>query len=72
MKVLVVDDEALINQYVTQCIRDAGDSNQIVGTATSGAKALRILQETSVDLAFVDITMPKMDGLELLKKIKSE
>ena len=72
MKVLVVDDEALINQYVTQCIRDAGDSNQIVGTATSGAKALRILQETSVDLAFVDITMPKMDGLELLKKIKAE
>lgn len=72
MKVLVVDDEALINQYVAQCIRDAGDSNQIVGTATSGAKALRILQETSVDLAFVDITMPKMDGLELLRKIKAD
>ena len=72
MKILVVDDEALINQYVVQCIRDADSSIQIAGTATSGEKALRILRETGVDLAFVDITMPKMDGLELLRTIKAE
>ena len=72
MKILVVDDEALVSQYVTQCIQSAGNSNQIIGTATSGAKALRILQETAVDLAFVDITMPKMDGLELLRRIKTD
>jgi len=72
MKILVVDDEALINQYVVQCIRDTDSNVQIVGTATSGEKALRILRETPVDLAFVDITMPKMDGLELLRTIKTE
>ena len=72
MKILVVDDEALINQYVVQCIRDTDSNVQIVGTATSGEKALRLLRETPVDLAFVDITMPKMDGLELLRTIKAE
>ena len=72
MKILVVDDEALVSQYVTQCIQSADGNNQIVGTATSGAKALRILQEKPVDLVFADITMPKMDGLELLRRIKTD
>ena len=40
MKILVVDDEALINQYVVQCIRDTDSNVQIVGTATSGESRL--------------------------------
>ncbi len=72
MNVLVVDDEALVSQYVTQCIREADPSVQIIGTASSGAKALAMLEKTPADLIFADITMPKMDGLELLRRIKAE
>lgn len=72
MKVLVVDDEHLINQYIVQCIRDADCGDQVIGAANSGIKALTILEETSADLAFVDITMPKMDGLDLLREIKAK
>lgn len=72
MRILVVDDEVLIAQYIVQCIRDADSTQQIVGTAASGSRALQIMQEESVDLVFADITMPKMDGLELLRAIKSQ
>lgn len=71
MKIMVVDDEPLINQYIVQCIRNADPDNEIVGAVTSGAKALEKLQETPVDLVFADITMPKMDGIELLREIKA-
>lgn len=72
MKILVVDDEVLVAQYVVQCIRDADSSQQVVGTAASGSRALQIMQEQPVDLVFADITMPKMDGLELLSAIKAQ
>lgn len=70
MKILVVDDEPLINQYIVQCIRTADPTAEIIGAVTSGAKALKKLEETSADLVFADITMPKMDGIELLRTIK--
>ncbi len=72
MNILVVDDEALVSQYVVRCIREVGASIQVVGTVSSGAKALDILEKKPVDLAFVDITMPKMNGLELLRRIKAD
>lgn len=71
MKILVVDDEHLINQYIVQCIQTADAGSRIAGAVSSGAKALKALEETAVDLAFVDITMPKMNGLDLLREIKA-
>ena len=41
MKIMVVDDEPLINQYIVQCIRNADPESEIVGAVTSGAKALK-------------------------------
>lgn len=70
MKIMVVDDEPLINQYIVQCIRNADSENEIIGAVTSGGKALDMLEKTPVDLVFADITMPKMDGIELLREIK--
>lgn len=62
MKILVVDDEPLIGQYIVQCVRNADPLAEVVGV-TSGAKALRRLDEELFDILFADITMPKMDGL---------
>lgn len=70
MKIMVVDDEPLINQYIVQCIRSADPENEIIGAVTSGGKALDLLETTPADLVFADITMPKMDGIELLREIK--
>ena len=70
MKIMVVDDEPLISQYIVQCIRGADANAEIVGAVNSGMKALHQMEETPADLVFADITMPKMDGLQLLKEIK--
>lgn len=71
MKVFLVDDEPLILHYIEQCILDASSNHEIVGTAGSGIKALEQIALTRPDVVFTDITMPKMNGLELLRKIKS-
>ena len=52
MKIMVVDDEPLINQYIVQCIRNADPESEIVGAVTSGAKALKKLEETPVPAPF--------------------
>ena len=38
MKIIVVDDEPLVKQYIVQCVRDAGGENEITAAVTSGAK----------------------------------
>ncbi len=41
MKIIVVDDEPLVKQYIVQCVRDAGGENEITAAVTSGAKVLQ-------------------------------
>ena len=69
MKILVVDDEPLVRQYIVQCVRDAGE-NEIIAAVNSGAKVLQEMRENPADVIFADITMPKMDGIALLKELK--
>lgn len=70
MKILVVDDEPLIANYIVTMIRQALSDHEILGYVTSGEKALDSLSKQFVDLVFADITMPRMDGLQLLSEIK--
>ncbi len=66
LKILVVDDEALIRRS----IQLAGEARgHIVQTARDGWSALSLWADFNPDLAFIDILMPKMDGRELLRKI---
>ena len=71
MKILVVDDEPLVRQYIVQCVRDAGE-NEIIAAVNSGAKVLQEMKENPADVIFADITMPKMDGIALLKELKKQ
>ena len=66
LKILVVDDEPLI----LQSIKIAGESaGHIVKKAENALIALSLWMDFDPDLVFVDILMPKMNGLEMLKKI---
>ena len=66
--ILVVDDEPNIAASLQSCLSQEGYE---VFTAHDGASALRALGEREVDLVILDIVMPGMDGIEVLKKIKS-
>jgi len=72
MKILIVDDEVPIRKYITQMIRECGKDYEIIGSVSSAKAALEIIRNQVPDLVFADITMPKMNGLELLEIIKSE
>jgi signal transduction histidine kinase/ActR/RegA family two-component response regulator len=59
--VLVVDDDRSILKDYGKLLEDAGYT---VITAESGAQAIRVLQAQEVDLVLLDLSMPRMDGLE--------
>lgn len=66
-KVLVVDDEAIVRDSIGEWLRDAGYD---VIQAEDGYKALEIVGLKKVDAVVVDLKMPGIDGLEVLKEIK--
>ncbi len=66
-KILVVDDEHLIRWSLEQSLRKQGNEVQ---TAASGEEGLRLVREEAPDLVLLDVQLPGIDGLEVLKKIK--
>ncbi len=69
LRILVVDDELAIRESLAVWLRQ--DGHQVV-VAADAKEALELLQRQEFDLALVDIKMPGMDGLELLRRIKEE
>lgn len=65
-KILVVDDEFSIRESFTLIL----EGKYKVVTAASGEGALKTITDQKIDLAFLDIRMPGMDGLETLKRMK--
>lgn len=66
-KVLVVDDEPEAVELLVEFLSSKGYE---VLTATSGEEALRRVKEDRPHLVLLDIRMPKMSGLEVLKRIR--
>ncbi|MGZ4131720.1 MAG: response regulator [Actinomycetota bacterium] len=72
MRILVVDDHALVRRGLTYVVKE-GFPDADVDEAESSAAALELLHSgKKVDLALVDVRMPDLDGLELLRAIKTE
>jgi DNA-binding NtrC family response regulator len=66
-KILVVDDEEGARDALQVILEDEFD----VTTAASGAEALGLCQHTHFDLIFLDVSMPEIDGIETLKRLKA-
>jgi CheY-like chemotaxis protein len=66
--VLVIDDDELNRDLLIRRFNKAGHD---VHVAASGAEALALLNKRRYDLILLDIMMPKMDGVEVLEKIRS-
>lgn len=68
IKVLVVDDSALIRALLTEIINQTNDL-EVVGTARDPIVAREKIRELNPDVITLDIEMPRMDGLEFLEKL---
>ena len=68
IRVLVVDDSALMRKLIPAIL--ARDSSiEVVGTAMDGAFALKKIEELQPDVVTLDLEMPRMDGMEMLRLI---
>ena len=67
--ILIVDDEKNYPLVLSAVLQEEGFETM---TANSGEEALGIIEHSDIDLVLTDMKMPKMDGIELLEKIKLE
>ncbi len=67
-RVLVVDDEPALRRSLARLLLSRG---MAVFTAEDGASAIRVLENESVDVALIDLMMPKVGGLELLDHVRT-
>ena len=68
-KVMICDDAAFMRMMIKDILTKNGYN--VAGEAENGAKAVEKYAELKPDLVLMDITMPEMDGIEALKKIKA-
>ncbi|ABX03988.1 response regulator receiver protein [Herpetosiphon aurantiacus DSM 785] len=64
--ILVVDDEPSIRELFEDVL---GDEGYVVHTVATGHQALAVYQTMPLDLIFIDIMMPEMDGITLCRRI---
>ncbi len=71
-KVLIVDDEPHIRMLIEQTLEDLEDEGVTLLMAENGEQALQIIEKERPNLVFLDVMMPKMNGMEVCQKVKKE
>ena len=67
MKILIADDEKLIRYSLKSMIEDMKLALEIIGEAGNGQEMIDLVKKRNPDIAFVDIKMPGLSGLEAIK-----
>lgn len=70
-QVIIVDDESIIRKGFKQYIEECGLPFQVIGAARNASEAMELIEQTVPHALFVDINMPMVNGLDLLRLVKS-
>ena len=70
IKILIADDHAVVREGTRQILEQEPDL-KVVAEAGDGEEAVRLAGDSKPDVAIIDIAMPKLDGIEATKQIKS-
>src|SRR5262249_33329779 len=68
---MIADDEELARDELAYLLKDFDDI-EIVGAAGNGLEALDLVQKVEPDLAFMDVQMPVLDGLSVVRKLREK
>jgi len=66
---VLVDDEKLAREELTYLLKDFGDV-EIAGTGENGLDAIRLIENLEPDVVFLDVQMPGLDGLAVIRKLR--
>jgi len=72
MRILIVDDSSTMRRIIGNVVMQLGFAKDNFDEAEDGLKAWKLLSEAHYDVILTDWNMPNMNGLELVKKIRSE
>ncbi|MEQ8525963.1 response regulator [Gracilimonas sp.] len=70
INILVVDDSAVMRSMIIKTIKNTGVEVGEIHQAGNGAEGLEIVENNWLDLLFIDVNMPIMDGIEMLEQIR--
>jgi DNA-binding NarL/FixJ family response regulator len=71
IKILIVDDHAIVREGLKQILSEISDM-EVSGEASDGSEAMEEVRKNKYDVIILDIALPDMNGLDVLKEIKSK
>ena len=71
MKIIIADDDSIIREGLKMIISSQPDF-EVTGIACNGAEAVELCRKYKTDIALLDIRMPVMDGITLIRRLKKE
>jgi two-component system LytT family response regulator/two-component system response regulator LytT len=71
LSALIVDDEQLASDELAYLLREFPDI-EVIGTARNGLEAIRQVEELEPDVVFLDVQMPGLDGLGVIRKLQEK
>lgn len=71
IKILIVDDHPLVVEGLKSLLAESGEVS-VVGTASNAFDTISFLKNNEVDIAFLDVNLPDISGIDLCKKIKEQ
>ena len=71
IKVLLADDHSIVRAGLRRIVEESGEM-QVVAEAADGREAIRLVNKTAPDVAVIDISMPGLDGLEVISQLQTQ
>ena len=70
IKVLLADDHSIVRAGLRRIVEESGEMN-VVAEAADGREAIQLVEKAAPDIAVIDISMPGMDGLEVIGQLQT-
>jgi NarL family two-component system response regulator LiaR len=71
IRIIIADDHAIVREG-TRIMLEREEDMEVIGEARDGEEAVRLIEKLKPDVAIVDISMPKLSGIEVTKQVKSK